>query len=438
MPISSLMSVTQSTAPTPSINTSAENQIWQAALDTANAMPCPKMPPPPAQTANQAADAPPNPSRVTTLQAVSTRGGEADQSSSVQSGKTTVASGGRDLSPVSTTGKDKKDTAKTPVQGNLTALPMSMTMVANVPDVAANSGADGKSGTSLSGTAQVDTNLSQTGGSTPADAKPITEVATHPKPATPDAQAQPAPLVQTTASPATPPPATQATVANTTVSKHPAMANKLVISANAVTTNIQITSPKTAAGHLDTAALNQDSTPLQTADLKKTTNPAQTIQAVETNGASSAIGGATAADKTAQTGFANPGSVNLAPAALSATITALHQSGQSSVMLRLDPPDLGHLSVQIKMDMQGGLNVLFVPTSADAAQTLQSSLHQLGGIMAQSGLTLSQAEVGGQFSQSGGQNGQQSGYTPPRQTAASAAASSPPPASPTSGLSTYA
>lgn len=121
--------------------------------------------------------------------------------------------------------------------------------------------------------------------------------------------------------------------------------------------------------------------------------------------------------------------------ALAATVTALHQSGQTSTVLRLDPPGLGHLSVQVNLSMQGQVNVLFVPSSADAAQAIQASLPGLGGAMAQSGLTLGQAQVGGQFSQQSGQNGQ-NGYTPPRQNQAatfSADASSTP-----SGISAYA
>ncbi|MDE1895645.1 MAG: flagellar hook-length control protein FliK [Rhodospirillales bacterium] len=124
-----------------------------------------------------------------------------------------------------------------------------------------------------------------------------------------------------------------------------------------------------------------------------------------------------------------------APAALAATVTALHQSGQAGTVLRLDPPGLGHLSVEVRLGAQGQVNVMFVPSTADAAQALQASLPGLASAMAQSGLTLGQAQVGGQFSQQSGQNGQ-SGYTPTRQN--NAPSFSTEPQTTPSGLSAYA
>lgn len=130
-------------------------------------------------------------------------------------------------------------------------------------------------------------------------------------------------------------------------------------------------------------------------------------------------------------------SVSLSASALSATITALHQSGQNGVTLRVDPPNLGHLSIHVKLDMQGAVNVLFVPSTSDAAQALQGSLPQLGTALAQSGLALGHADIGGQFFQSGGQNSQQNGYTPPRQPALTTISADAAPSQP-SGLSAYA
>jgi flagellar hook-length control protein FliK len=92
--------------------------------------------------------------------------------------------------------------------------------------------------------------------------------------------------------------------------------------------------------------------------------------------------------------------------ALAATVTALHQSGQSGAVLRLDPPGLGNLSVHVGVGQQGQVNVLFVPDSSAGAQALQAGLNGLSQSMAQSGLTLGQAQVGGQFGQSAGQGGQ--------------------------------
>jgi flagellar hook-length control protein FliK len=92
--------------------------------------------------------------------------------------------------------------------------------------------------------------------------------------------------------------------------------------------------------------------------------------------------------------------------ALAATVTAMHQSGQSGAVLRLDPPGLGNLSVHVALGQQGQVNVLFVPDSAAGAQALQSGLGGLAQSMAQSGLSLGQAQVGGQFGQNAGQGGQ--------------------------------
>ncbi|WP_234730547.1 flagellar hook-length control protein FliK [Acidocella facilis] len=120
---------------------------------------------------------------------------------------------------------------------------------------------------------------------------------------------------------------------------------------------------------------------------------------------------------------------------LAATVTALHQAGQSGAVLRLDPPGLGHLSVQVGLGAQGQVNLLFVPSTADAAQALQSAMPGLSGAMAQSGLTLGQAQVGGQFAQSGGQSGQHQQRAPQQHVSAPQPSSDNPPAS---GLSAYA
>ncbi|MDE1905497.1 MAG: flagellar hook-length control protein FliK [Rhodospirillales bacterium] len=158
----------------------------------------------------------------------------------------------------------------------------------------------------------------------------------------------------------------------------------------------------------------------------------------------SALGGATAhvagfsvASAGSTTPHANEVVENssTAPAALAATITALHQSGQAGTVLRLDPPGLGHLSVEVRLGAQGQVNVLFVPSTADAAQALHASLPGLGSAMAQSGLTLGQAQVGGQFSQQSGQNNQ-GGYTPPRQNNTLSPAAEP--QTTQGGLSAYA
>lgn len=111
----------------------------------------------------------------------------------------------------------------------------------------------------------------------------------------------------------------------------------------------------------------------------------------------------------------NMSGISLAPSALSAAVVALHKSGQNGILLRLDPPNLGHLSIQIKMNPEGSINVFFTPSSTDAAHILFSSLPQLNAALVQSGISLGQTQIGGQFSQSGGQHNRQNTNTSPRQ-----------------------
>jgi len=86
----------------------------------------------------------------------------------------------------------------------------------------------------------------------------------------------------------------------------------------------------------------------------------------------------------------------------------MHQSGQNSLTLRLDPPGLGSLAIHLSSS-QAGVNVLFVPSAAPTAQLLTQNLDGLRSAMATAGLTLGQAQVGG----GGGQNqGQSPSYTP--------------------------
>jgi flagellar hook-length control protein FliK len=104
-----------------------------------------------------------------------------------------------------------------------------------------------------------------------------------------------------------------------------------------------------------------------------------------------------------------PASTSANAAGLAATVTAMHQAGQSGATLRLDPPGLGTLSVHVALGQQGQVNVLFVPSTQAASNALQNNLSGLGAALAQSGLTLGQAQVGGQFNQNAGQGGGQQG-----------------------------
>jgi len=94
-------------------------------------------------------------------------------------------------------------------------------------------------------------------------------------------------------------------------------------------------------------------------------------------------------------------------AGLAAAVTAMHQAGQSGAVLRLDPPGLGTLSVHVGLAQNGQVNVLFIPSTQDASTALQNNLSGLGAALAQSGITLGQAQVGGQFNQNAGHGGYQ-------------------------------
>jgi flagellar hook-length control protein FliK len=123
------------------------------------------------------------------------------------------------------------------------------------------------------------------------------------------------------------------------------------------------------------------------------------------------------------------------PAALAAAITAMHQAGQPSTVLRLDPPGLGSLAVHVALGQAGQVNVLFVPQTTQTAQLLTSGMDGLRQAMAAGGLTLGQASVGGQGA--GGQGAPNQGSTsgpPPGQPAPSAPAT----AAAIQGLSAYA
>jgi flagellar hook-length control protein FliK len=89
--------------------------------------------------------------------------------------------------------------------------------------------------------------------------------------------------------------------------------------------------------------------------------------------------------------------------AMAASVVAMYRSGQSSLVLRLDPPGLGAVSVHLALGSNANVNVLFVPTVAQTAHLLQTGLNDLRQAMAASGLTLGQAQIGG--GASGGNGG---------------------------------
>jgi flagellar hook-length control protein FliK len=134
---------------------------------------------------------------------------------------------------------------------------------------------------------------------------------------------------------------------------------------------------------------------------------------------------------------------SLSPAALAATVTALHQSGQASTLLRLDPPGLGTLAVHVGLGAAGQVNVLFIPAVAQTASFLHAGLDGLRHALGQAGLSLGQAQVGGQFTgQSGGHSAPKgkpgAGYPPAGTVGGSAGASIRPAPPAAEGLSAYA
>jgi flagellar hook-length control protein FliK len=91
---------------------------------------------------------------------------------------------------------------------------------------------------------------------------------------------------------------------------------------------------------------------------------------------------------------------------LAASITAMHRNGQTSAMLRLDPPGLGTLSVHIALGADQGsgggqVNLLLLPAIAQTGQILNGGIDGLRQALAAAGLTLGQAQIG----HGGGQNG---------------------------------
>ncbi len=102
------------------------------------------------------------------------------------------------------------------------------------------------------------------------------------------------------------------------------------------------------------------------------------------------------------------------PDAMAASIVAMYRSGHSSLVLRLDPPGLGSVSVHVALGGNGSVNVLFVPTIPQTAHLLQAGLGDLRQSMANSGLALGQAQIGGGGAgggSSGGKPGTSSGNT---------------------------
>ncbi|HQT42592.1 MAG TPA: flagellar hook-length control protein FliK [Halothiobacillus sp.] len=87
-------------------------------------------------------------------------------------------------------------------------------------------------------------------------------------------------------------------------------------------------------------------------------------------------------------------------AGLASAITAMHQAGESSAVLRLSPPGLGSLSVHVAIGQNALVNVMFISAVPQTIQILHNNLDDLRQAMAASGLNLGQANVGGDSHQS--------------------------------------
>ncbi len=126
--------------------------------------------------------------------------------------------------------------------------------------------------------------------------------------------------------------------------------------------------------------------------------------ALPVNGASTAGAAVVSAPLSAQSPLAaaRGDAVAATPSGLAASISAMHQSGQMSALLRLDPPGLGALSVHIGVGHGAQVNVQFIPTMPHAAQLLTHGMDDLRQAMSAAGLTLGQAQVGGGSPGTGG------------------------------------
>lgn len=98
------------------------------------------------------------------------------------------------------------------------------------------------------------------------------------------------------------------------------------------------------------------------------------------------------------------------PSGLAATISAMHQTGQMSAILRLDPPGMGALSVHIAVGHGAQVNVQFIPAVAQTAQIIAQGMDDLRAAMSAAGLSLGQAQVGA--GGAGGSGGSSAGGQP--------------------------
>ncbi|HTQ71071.1 MAG TPA: flagellar hook-length control protein FliK [Acidocella sp.] len=460
MPVSQTRSVTQNTAPVAQAKAQADAPAWQHALASAQSAPQPNSTAGPDGASARAAASQPgaqDTSQAAPPAAPSPPGGKA----AGQTGKPKAAAASAPLTPAIATKDDKKGSAQA---NSAAALTMPVQPAAAMPATgarvkphAANSqsadhveaAASGQKTVPPQATASAPapetappsdalglcaSGAADGSGGAPARAlqnsKPAAQADS---PAITAAQQSASPQIDAAATARNTPPAGTQPAARTaqTTPQH----------GDAVTPPSSLATPPAASSTAQVLTARAAQMPQAYAGMSasKGKDSTQPVSALGGIAASAATAPATGTDNSATVvparAAAGTGSVATSPAALAATVTALHQSGQAGTVLRLDPPGLGHLSVQVGLGAQGQVNVLFVPSTADAAQAIHASLPGLGSAMAQSGLTLGQAQVGGQFFQQGGQD-RHGGYTAPRRGNASASPAKT--QTTTGGLSAYA
>jgi flagellar hook-length control protein FliK len=102
-----------------------------------------------------------------------------------------------------------------------------------------------------------------------------------------------------------------------------------------------------------------------------------------------------------------PGFVNTA-AALAATVTAMVKDGKSSVSMRLDPADLGSVSIHLAVGQDAKVNVLMLAAVPQTAQAFSAGADDLRQAFAAAGLALGHLDIGGGGTAGGAGTGQQS------------------------------
>jgi flagellar hook-length control protein FliK len=92
-------------------------------------------------------------------------------------------------------------------------------------------------------------------------------------------------------------------------------------------------------------------------------------------------------------------------AALAANVTAMVQNGQNSVTVRLDPPELGSMSIRVAIGHDSQVNVLMLAAVPQTAHVLSAGADDLRQAFAGAGITLGQLNIGGGGASSGGSPG---------------------------------